>query len=123
MHTLPLTRECIHILLQNVPSGQDLQEISNYIKSISGVQGVHDLHIWQLNSQKEVLTCHIECLDENQFMRISDTLKKQFHRLGIHSSTIQPEFCNSQCEHGSQDSNTCHDVTCGNQECLKKSCC
>lgn len=122
-HTLPLTRECIHILLQNVPSGVDVDLLLSTVKDIKGVQGIHDLHIWQLNHQKQILTCHIECQDQTEFMDISDQMKSYFHRCGIHSSTIQPEFCLSQCNHDSQDSTRCHDVTCGNQDCLDKSCC
>jgi zinc transporter 1 len=122
-HTLPLVKECIHILLENVPENQNVGKIKTKIKSIQGVQGIHNLHLWQLDSQKQILTCHIECQNDTRFMSISDKIKTYLHKIGIHSSTLQPEFCNSRCNHDSQDENRCHDITCGNQKCLQDSCC
>jgi len=60
--TLPLLRDCIHILLQNVPKGHDIVEIEGEMLELVGVISVHDLHMWQLTGKKLILTVHLCCV-------------------------------------------------------------
>lgn len=54
-----LGREALRILLQQAPAGADLAGITTSLTSIDGVVDVHDLHLWTLTSDMEVLTAHV----------------------------------------------------------------
>eukprot|EP01034_Spumella_vulgaris_P018459 gene18459-23583_t len=44
------------ILLQAVPDVAKIQRLENQIKTLAGVENVHDLHIWTLDGNYDVLT-------------------------------------------------------------------
>lgn len=45
--------------MQSVPRGFDLAALGGQVLAISGVAGVHDLHIWTLAGDDATLTTHI----------------------------------------------------------------
>jgi len=120
--TLPLLRDCIHILLQNVPVGHDLLEIEQEMLELDGVSSVHDLHLWQLTGEKLILTVHMCCEATGYQMPILDSLKEKLHIRGIHSSTVQLEYCDEACVHP-EHGRACHDVVCADGSCQDKACC
>ena len=120
---IPLYRECYRLLLLSVPEDTDFTEIQTDILAISGVRGIHDLHIWTLHGEKKVLSAHIQCEAERNFMEISDEIKRELHKKDIHSSTLQPEYCDLACEHIGDGETDCHDHLCGDEQCQEKSCC
>ncbi len=54
-----LVRESIHVLMEGAPSHLDAEEIGRAIRTIPGVAGVHDLHLWSLGGNAPLLTAHI----------------------------------------------------------------
>jgi cobalt-zinc-cadmium efflux system protein len=62
-------REGIRILLQGVPKHINLEAVKKDILAISGVLGIHDIHIWSLEGETDIFTAHVVLDDE--------TLKKQ----------------------------------------------
>ena len=47
------------VLLQSVPHHVNVQELSNTIGSISGVLGVHELHVWRLTNEVVIGSVHV----------------------------------------------------------------
>jgi cobalt-zinc-cadmium efflux system protein len=47
------------VLLQGVPYNLDIENILNTIKEINGIDEVHGLHVWSINSNEVFLSCHI----------------------------------------------------------------
>lgn len=94
-----LLRDTTHILLQGVPRGFDLQAIRAAIAEITGVNGVHDLHLWSVAGDDASLTAHVaigEAEDAETVRRaVADMLEAQF---AIHHVTIQTEAvpCNDK---------------------------
>lgn len=91
--TWVLLRESLNILLQGVPEGLSLRAIEEAIKQVSGVESVHNLHVWALTSDKNVLSAHIVAdSDTAGFIavrqRIESLLAEQFR---ITHATIQVE--------------------------------
>ena len=41
---------------------------------------------------KIIASAHIRCQNLNEYMEIAEKVKEFFHKEGIHSTTIQPEF-------------------------------
>lgn len=89
-----IIKESLNILLEGLPRGIELRSVTSGLKEVSGVLGVHDLHIWSLGSNSRALSCHV--LIEDIPPSESDcVLRKINHILGdrfrIHHTTVQFE--------------------------------
>ena len=89
-----LLRESLEILLESSPREIDLERVESRIREVTGVDGVHDLHVWSLTSEVHALSGHLrvqpEQLSETDRI-IADArtlLKKDF---GITHTTLQVE--------------------------------
>lgn len=97
--TIPLTSATAKILLQATPDHIDVQDVKEDIEDIPGVVSCHHMHIWQLSDTQLVSSMHIEVsfpLSEGngvRYMELAKAARKCLHAYGIHSATIQPEFC------------------------------
>jgi cobalt-zinc-cadmium efflux system protein len=57
--TYGLLKESIDILLEGVPKDVNFDAVEKYISKKSGVDSIHDLHIWSLTSGVNALSVHI----------------------------------------------------------------
>ena len=57
--TWVLLKESLNVLLEGVPRGVDISEVTQAMSAVPGVQNVHDLHLWALTSGKSSLTAHV----------------------------------------------------------------
>ncbi|KAH6845315.1 cation efflux protein [Chaetomium sp. MPI-CAGE-AT-0009] len=96
---IPLTIAASKILLQATPEHIDLNDVREDIQALPGVISCHHVHIWQLSDTKVVASMHIQVafpISEaggEKYMELSMMARKCLHAHGIHSATIQPEFC------------------------------
>lgn len=97
-----IIQESLNILLEGLPKGIELDEVTAGMRKIDGVIDVHDLHIWSLGSQAHALSCHV--LIDDMPPSASDTILRQLNavlqeRFSIHHSTIQFEHvrCEAPC--------------------------
>ncbi len=87
-------KETFNLLLAGVPSYINVNEVKDSITSIEGVKTVHDMHIWSLEGETDILTAHIvvedEYLQNRDEIRISvkDMLKEKHN---IDHSTLELE--------------------------------
>ena len=100
--TWGLLRDSFHLSMDAVPKGIDFKEVGNYLKGITGVTEVHDLHIWAMSTTQIALTAHLVIPDEKKddyfLKKICGDLHSKF---GIEHSTIQIEKSaqSANCEH------------------------
>ncbi|KXX78170.1 Zinc/cadmium resistance protein [Madurella mycetomatis] len=104
---IPLTLAASKILLQATPEHIDLNDVKEDIQALPGVISCHHVHIWQLSDTKVVASMHIQVAfpiseaNGEKYMELSKMARKCLHAYGIHSATIQPEFClDSAHDHG-----------------------
>ena len=96
---VPLCRAAARILLQAVPAGLNVDEIKEDIQELPGIIGCHHLHIWQLSDTKLIASLHVQIEFDfkgegsARYMQLAKAVRHCLHEYGIHSSTIQPEFC------------------------------
>ena len=88
--TWSLIRQAVQILLEGVPSHLNTGEVGKAMVTVSGVKGVHDLHIWTITSGLDALSSHVIVRSgENR----DDVLKQLQHllqeRFGIDHATLQ----------------------------------
>lgn len=106
---LPLTFATSKILLQATPEGIEVQDIREDIESLPGVITCHHVHIWQLSDSKVVASMHIQVafpISEaggKEYMVLAKRVRKCLHAYGIHSATIQPEFCLDETHRHTED--------------------
>jgi cobalt-zinc-cadmium efflux system protein len=95
--------DALRVLVQAAPAGTDLDEISAALSAIEGVCGVHDLHVWTLTSDMDVLTAHVAVVEGGDqravLHRARIVLAEQFH---LSHATLQVE---------SADDHTCDEMT------------
>jgi len=92
-------RETLNILLEGTPRGVKLELVETAIRSIEGVNDVHDLHVWSIGSETRALSCHISIADipPSVSERILRDVKDHLHHhFRIDHTTIQ--FENEECE-------------------------
>lgn len=88
-----IVRESLNILLEGLPRGIELVNVTSAMGELEGVLDVHDLHIWSLGSSTHALSCHvlIEDMPPSASERILKRINEVLARFGIHHSTIQFE--------------------------------
>ncbi|KAL6076617.1 Zinc transporter 1 [Balamuthia mandrillaris] len=90
--TVPLVKQCSLILLQSTPSDVRLSKLRQDLQAVTGVESVHDLHVWQLVDGMFIGSVHLHMEEGIPFTPTMNRIKEIFHDYGIHSTTIQPEF-------------------------------
>ena len=96
---IPLCKAASRILLQAVPAGLSVDDIKEDIQELPDIVSCHHLHVWQLSDVKLVASLHIQVgfdfkgEGSARYMQLARQVRRCLHEYGIHSSTIQPEFC------------------------------
>jgi cobalt-zinc-cadmium efflux system protein len=96
-------RETLNILLEGTPRGVKLESLEVAIRSIDGVNDVHDLHCWSIGSETRALSCHIAIADippsvSERILR--DVKDRLHHEFRIDHTTIQFEHAECEVAHG-----------------------
>ena len=86
-----LLRESVGMSLMGVPSGIDVDEVEATLASLSGVEGVHDLHIWPLSTTETALTAHLVYPDGSVDALLQSARIELHDRFGIEHCTLQIE--------------------------------
>jgi cobalt-zinc-cadmium efflux system protein len=87
-------RDATNVLLESVPSDVNTGDLEEHLGRISGVVGVHDLHVWSIGSGSHALSAHV-LLDDRRLSEAAEVLREidrcaQSH-FGIDHTTIQFE--------------------------------
>lgn len=96
---IPLCKAASRILLQAVPEHLSIDDIKADIERLPGIVSCHHLHVWQLTDTALIASLHIQVEFDfkgegsRRYMSLVRGVRKCLHEYGIHSSTIQPEFC------------------------------
>ena len=89
-----IVRESLNILLEGLPRGLTLQDVTGSMRKVEGVLDIHDLHIWSLGSNTHALSCHVLIEDvppsasDIILRRVNTLLADNFH---IFHTTVQFE--------------------------------
>ncbi|MGA8489578.1 MAG: cation diffusion facilitator family transporter [Terriglobales bacterium] len=98
-----ICRETLNILLEGTPRGIKLDLVEAAMRSIEGVNDVHDLHVWNIGSETRALSCHIsiEDIPPSVSERILRDVKERLHQeFRIDHTTIQFEHVICEVAHG-----------------------
>lgn len=101
--TIRIVRDCIIVLMEATPTHLDIAEFKEKLKSVPGVLGVHDFHVWSLSEDKPSMSAHIYTNADQQIVLKRAT--KICRLYGVYHSTIQIETVDDSKHH--------HYVNCG----------
>jgi len=91
LSTWGLLKDSLRLSLDGVPEGINTEKIREYLLSLKGVKGLHDLHIWAMSTNATALTAHLvapEGIDDSFLAEINEELH---HHFNIDHTTIQIE--------------------------------
>ena len=89
-----ILKKGIHILMMGTPEGLSPEEIAAELREVEGIEDVHNIHIWSINSNETFLSLHLTLDGEKGrepdavLKRAKELLREDF---GITSVTIQIE--------------------------------
>lgn len=99
--TWRLLAKVIQVLLQGVPQHINVHAICDAMEAVEGVTLVHDIHVWALAPDYDVLTAHVlvdpaSQPDDLRFLRkrLQEIATHDFH---LHHITIQLEYSADGC--------------------------
>lgn len=88
----PLVQEAVRILMEGTPTRVSLSDVERAMCTVSGVRGVHDLHVWSLTAGMEAVSGHVLVGDIAQSQRILGDLGALLNaRFGLTHVTLQVE--------------------------------
>ena len=94
-----LIGESTNVLLEGTPAHINLAAVETAILETSGVDDVHDLHIWTITSGREALSAHVihsRTISQPELLR--DLRTKLHEQFGVDHLTIQMETPESEDE-------------------------
>jgi cobalt-zinc-cadmium efflux system protein len=91
--TWTLLKESVNVLLEGVPEGIGIDEISEAITALPGVLSIHDLHVWSISSGKASLTVHVvTTIEPSDWPGLTSSVRIMLARdFTIGHSTVQLE--------------------------------
>lgn len=94
-----LLGKVIHVLLQGVPQHVDIGRLCRKMGEVVGVGSIHDIHVWSLASDYDVLTAHVLVdpeVEDVSFIRnrLREIASRDF---GIRHVTLQLEDTAEDC--------------------------
>ncbi len=94
-----LLGKVIHVLLEGVPQHIDIRSLCRRMEEVTGVGSIHDIHVWSLASDYDVLTAHVLVDPEIEDMgfirnRLREIASRDF---GIRHVTLQLEDTAEGC--------------------------
>ncbi len=93
-------KQVLPILLQGTPADVERERIVTKLKSIKQVGNVHDLHIWSLDEEYNVLTVHVtlkEAIPQRELVRLKGDIRTVLNEEGIQHATIEFELPGEVC--------------------------
>ena len=94
-------RESFRIILQGTPADISEVQVREKMLALPDIREVHDLHLWTMDGEYNVLTIHA-VVDDNLTLQETDALKQrvkhQLAGLSIQHVTIEVETKDSRCD-------------------------
>jgi len=88
-----IVKESIEILLEFTPKDVDFDQVLKDLQQAEGVQGVHNVHLWSLCSNINVIDAHVYTKETNmtEIEKIKSEIKKRLEKYNIRHATLEFE--------------------------------
>ena len=93
--------DALRVLVQAAPEGIAIDDVRAALLDRPGVADVHDLHVWTLTSEMDVLTAHLVVAGSHTTQSVLDDARHLLaDRFGLSHATLQVE---SKADHSCED--------------------
>ncbi len=86
-----LLRSVVDVLLESTPHHLELPQIEAAMLAVSGVESVHDLHLWTITSGFDAMSAHVRANGRASDEVLHDLVSMLRGRFGIEHVTLQVE--------------------------------
>ncbi|MEO8200893.1 MAG: cation diffusion facilitator family transporter [Gemmatimonadota bacterium] len=86
-----LLKESTDILLEAVPSHVSIPEVQRCMRNVSGVDTIHDVHVWTVTSGMVAMSGHVVVPSLEDHPLVLEEIRNQLAGMGIGHVTIQLE--------------------------------
>ncbi|MDR1735593.1 MAG: cation diffusion facilitator family transporter [Oscillospiraceae bacterium] len=93
-------KQVLPILLQGTPANVDVGHITARLNEFGQIGGIHDLHIWSLDEDYNVLTVHValaQALSAEGLTELKNKIRAALKEEGIQHATIEFESPDETC--------------------------
>ena len=93
-------RQSLRVILQGIPAEVDITKISGHLEKFEEVNNVHDLHVWSVDGNYNVLTVHVvlnNSLEMEKLAGLKTLIRDSLKEKGIEHVTIEFETAGEQC--------------------------
>lgn len=96
-----LLLDSAHVVMEGVPQGLDIDRVRATMTAVDGVQDIHDLHVWQVSSNRVALSAHVVVVDLGEWpVTLAALNRTLLESHDIDHPTLQPELVHSHdCTH------------------------
>ena len=90
-------KEIIDLVLEKTPTNISIEDLKHHICEITGVIGVHHLHLWSIDGSTNYATMHI-VTNEQDIHEVKKKIKEMLRENQIAHTTIEIERENEKCD-------------------------
>lgn len=90
-------KEIIDLVLEKTPTNISIEDLKHHICEITGVMGVHHLHLWSIDGSTNYATMHI-VTNEQDIHEVKKKIKEMLRENQIAHTTIEIERENEKCD-------------------------
>ncbi|NDV46430.1 cation transporter [Paludibacter sp. 221] len=93
-------RQTMRIVLQGIPENIDMEHVVKAIEQIKDVENIHDLHVWSMDGEYNILTVHVtlkEALAMDKLVGLKIEIRSLLNKENIQHATIEFETLDEQC--------------------------
>jgi cobalt-zinc-cadmium efflux system protein len=88
----PVLKESLEVLLESTPRGHNTADVVKTIQAVTGVENVHDVHLWSLKPGMPMLSCHVMAQDEALSQELLTAVRREVAlKCGIGHMTVHLE--------------------------------
>lgn len=91
-------QDTLKVILQGTPKNLDMSGIETLLLSVDNVQSIHDLHIWTMDGEYNIMTVHAVTHPNSDIPALKQALKSVLKEVGVHHPTIEIETAEDYCE-------------------------
>ena len=91
-------KQSAEVFLQAIPNEISLSEISAALKTLDGVESIHDFHVWSLDGEHHVASLHVVVADSHNPKNIKKNIREKLGEAGLEHATIEIENVGEACE-------------------------
>jgi len=94
-------RQTLHIILQGIPADIDIDELSAELQQFKGIEDIHDLHVWSVDGNYNILTVHVvmnKTLESDKITELKGKIRNSLKQKGIQHATIEFETSDERCD-------------------------